>query len=122
MKLLQLNLLLLGGSIARGLGGAHVERHNDGRLFEEIPFESDGNLSLTRDPKEAWAARHPERFPVDVNRADKFELLRVPGLGPISVNRILARRTNGGRIRRLSDLGSVGKRLHKAAAYIKFGY
>ncbi|MCP4379763.1 MAG: radical SAM protein, partial [bacterium] len=35
----------------------------------EIPFEPDGNLSLQADPKEVWAQRHPEFFPLDINRA-----------------------------------------------------
>ncbi len=89
---------------------------------DEIPFETNGNLSLTRDPKEAWATMHPELFPVDINRAGKFELLRIPGLGPVSVNRILSLRKNGDRIHRLTDLGKAGKRLKKISAYIKFGY
>ncbi|MFA5368265.1 MAG: radical SAM protein [Dehalococcoidia bacterium] len=89
---------------------------------EEIPFESDGNLSLTVDPKELWAMRHPEMFPIDINRADKFELLRVPGLGPVTVNTILRLRKNGDRIRSMDALGRVGKRLGKAQGYVKFGY
>lgn len=88
----------------------------------EIPFECDGNLSLTTDPKELWAMRHPEQFPIDINRADKFELLRVPGLGPVTVNRILRIRKDGGKIRSMDALGTVGKRLGKAREYVKFGY
>jgi len=89
---------------------------------EEIPFESDGNLSLTTDPKELWAIRHPELFPIDINRADKYELLRVPGLGPVTVNTILRMRKNGSKIRSMDSLGKVGKRLAKAKDYVKFGY
>jgi predicted DNA-binding helix-hairpin-helix protein len=85
----------------------------------EIPFGPDGNLSLQADPKEVWARRHPEFFPLDVNRADKFELLRVPGLGHISVERILKLRTNGQRINRMSNIGTSGKRLDKAKRYLK---
>ena len=87
---------------------------------DEIPFEPDGNLSLAADPKELWARQHPERFPLDLNRADRFELLRVPGLGPLTVNRILAIRRGGGRLRRLEDLGRPGNLLRKAAGYVKF--
>ncbi|MEW6755662.1 MAG: radical SAM protein [Candidatus Latescibacterota bacterium] len=85
----------------------------------EIPFEPGGNLSLGVDPKEHWARQHPECFPVDLNRADRRELLRVPGLGPVTVNRILALRRGGGRIAGLEDLGRVGKRLARARAYVK---
>jgi predicted DNA-binding helix-hairpin-helix protein len=52
----------------------------------------DGMLDLDRRPKLAWALRHRARFPVDVNRADRETLLRVPGLGTKSVDRILATR------------------------------
>ena len=38
-------------------------------------------LDLDIDPKLAWALKHPERFPIDVNRASREDLLRVPGLG-----------------------------------------
>jgi predicted DNA-binding helix-hairpin-helix protein len=89
--------------------------------FEEsdIVFEKNGNLSLTIDPKEAWALRHPEFFPVDVNRAAKFSLLRVPGLGPVTVRRILERRKQA-HLRRIEDLGKVGVRLEKARKYMAF--
>ncbi len=43
---------------------------------------SDGMLDLAIDPKLAWALRHRAAFPVDVNRADREALLRVPGLAP----------------------------------------
>ena len=51
-----------------------------------------GMLDLGIDPKLAWALRHRERFPVDVNRAARSELLRVPGLGTRVADRILAAR------------------------------
>jgi putative DNA modification/repair radical SAM protein len=56
---------------------------------EELITEPNGNLSLTKDPKLAWALRHREYFPVDVNHAPPEVLLRVPGLGVRNVNRIL---------------------------------
>ncbi|MBN1674556.1 MAG: radical SAM protein [Kiritimatiellae bacterium] len=86
----------------------------------EIPFDAANRLSLAVDPKEHWAQLHPEKFPVDVNRADRLELLRVPGFGPTTVQRILERRANGGRVRALSEVGRAGRRLSKAAAYVKF--
>ncbi len=85
----------------------------------DIVFEKNGNLSLTVDPKEAWALRHPEYFPVDANRAAKFELLRVPGLGPVTVKRILERRRQAN-LRRIEDVGKVGVRLKKAGKYLAF--
>ncbi|MHC4640570.1 MAG: radical SAM protein [Planctomycetota bacterium] len=85
----------------------------------DIVFEKNGNLSLTIDPKEAWALRHPEFFPVDANRAAKFSLLRVPGLGPVTVRRILERRKQAN-LRRIEDVGKVGVRLQKAGKYLAF--
>ena len=55
---------------------------------------------------------------MDVNRADKEELLRVPGLGPVAVKRILAARKGGGRIRRLEDAGVRAALARKAAGWI----
>ncbi len=89
---------------------------------DEIPFNQEGNLSLNADPKEVWARSHPEFFPLDINKADKYELLRVPGLGPVTVDSILQLRKNGGRIRSMADLGKKGKRLEKAGEYVKFSY
>ncbi len=61
-----------------------------GFSMEELTTADDPNLSLDLDPKLAWALRHRERFPVDVNRAPREELLRVPGLGYKNVARILS--------------------------------
>ena len=59
-------------------------------------------LDLRIDPKLAWALRHRERFPVDVNSAGREELLRVPGLGKRTVDRLLTMRRH--RAVRLEDL------------------
>lgn len=85
----------------------------------DIVFEQDGNLSSEIDPKEAWALRHPEFYPVDTNRAPESSLLRVPGLGPVTVKRILQGRKLS-RIRAMEDLGKVGARLEKARQYLSF--
>ncbi len=63
---------------------------------EEITDTAQGGmLDLDIDPKMAWAIRHPERFPVDLNRAPKELLLRVPGLGVRNVKRVLMARRHG---------------------------
>jgi len=85
----------------------------------DIVFEKNENLSLTIDPKEAWALRHPEAFPMNINRASRFALLRVPGLGPVTVKRILEQR-KAARIRHIEDVGKVGVRLEKAKQYLAF--
>ena len=86
----------------------------------EICFEKDGNLSLLTDPKEMWAIRHPDFFPVNINKAHKFELLRIPGLGHVTVDRILRHRKNGMKIKSIDELGKHGKRLKKSEKYIIF--
>ena len=54
-----------------------------GFRVEELPFDDSGNLPLDQDPKVLWAQRHPERFPLEVNRATPQDLLRVPGIGRV---------------------------------------
>jgi len=85
----------------------------------DIVFEDGGNVSLTVEPKEAWARKHPENFPVNVNQASRLSLLRVPGLGPVTVRRILQQR-KAGKIRHIEDVGKMGARLGKAKNYLTF--
>ena len=73
-------------------------------------------LDLDVDPKLAWALRHRGRFPVDVNRADRESLLRVPGLGTRSVDRILASRRF--RTLRLEDVGRLTRSLRVARHFL----
>lgn len=77
---------------------------------------ADGNLDLELDPKLAWALAHRDRFPVDVNKAAKEMLLRVPGFGTKTVRSILSSR----RFRRLriEDLGRLGVSLRKVQPFI----
>src|SRR5690606_9872662 len=67
-------------------------RFYDYGVDESAPADGGGMLDLDIDPKLAWALRHPQRFPVDVNTAPREMLLRVPGLGTRNVARILASR------------------------------
>ncbi|KPJ63085.1 hypothetical protein AMK68_04175 [candidate division KD3-62 bacterium DG_56] len=85
--------------------------------LDDIMFGPDGNLSLTSDPKLTWAAAHPERFPIEVNRARYHELLRVPGIGPKSAQRIVHGRTQG-RFTALSDLRAMGAVTKRAAEFV----
>ncbi|MDD5011793.1 MAG: radical SAM protein [Phycisphaerae bacterium] len=86
----------------------------------DIICDSSGLLSIETDPKEIWAQKHPEFFPVSVNKATKYELLRVPGLGLTTVDRVLERRKTA-KIRSIDDIGMAGKRLLKASKYLNFG-
>ena len=63
-----------------------------GFAHDEIVGFGSGMLALHIDPKLAWALAHRERFPIDLNRAPRELLLRVPGLGVRSVDRLLQAR------------------------------
>jgi predicted DNA-binding helix-hairpin-helix protein len=88
-----------------------------GFAFEDLVFDTSGGLPREADPKRLYAQAHPELYPIEINRASRHELLRVPGLGPRSVGRILRWRRQG-TIRELSDLGRVGAVASRAAPYI----
>jgi putative DNA modification/repair radical SAM protein len=78
--------------------------------------DSAGMLPLDIDPKLAWALKFREQFPVDVNRAPREALLRVPGLGTKAVDRILSSR----RLRslRLDDVGRLTLSIAKVRPFI----
>jgi putative DNA modification/repair radical SAM protein len=78
--------------------------------------EADGNLPLDIDPKLAWALKFRESFPVDVNRAPREMLLRVPGLGTKAVARILASRRH--RTLRLDDVARLTASVAKVRPFI----
>ncbi|TDH59851.1 putative DNA modification/repair radical SAM protein [Dankookia rubra] len=75
-----------------------------------------GHLDLGIDPKLAWALKHRERFPVDVNRAPREMLLRVPGLGAKTVDRLLSARRH--RSIRSDDLGRLRLPLAKLLPFL----
>ena len=87
---------------------------------DDIIYDRDGLLSKDLDPKELWAKNHPEFFPVNVNTADRYKLLRVPGLGPNTVENILNKRKVS-KIQSIDDISSSGKRMLKALRYLDFG-
>ena len=68
-------------------------------------------------PKRAWADRHLVHAPVEVNTADRHDLLRVPGIGPMGVARLLQERRRG-RLRELTDLCKLGVVTKRAAPFI----
>ena len=78
--------------------------------------EADGNLPLDIDPKLAWALKFRDSFPVDVNRAPRELLLRVPGLGTKAVARILASRRH--RRLRLDDVARLTVSVAKVRPFI----
>lgn len=82
----------------------------------ELTDEKNPNLSLDLDPKTAWALRHRDFFPVDVNTASREQLLRIPGFGVRSVERILQMRP----YRKISllDLGKLHIPLKRAKYFV----
>lgn len=88
-----------------------------GFSVEEISSIGQGGmLDLELDPKLAWALANRDRFPVDVNTADRETLLRVPGFGTKTVNGLLSARRH--RRVRLEDLTRLGVSLKKVRSFI----
>ena len=85
-------------------------------LDEIMAGGRDSMLDLDVDPKLAWALKHPEQFPMDINRAARDELLRVPGLGTRSVGAILKARRLG-RLR-LDDVARLTTSVAKIRPFI----
>ena len=78
---------------------------------EEIANPAAPELEVNLDPKTSWALRNLDRFPLEINRADYEMLLRIPGVGLKSAERIItARRYGSLRMEELSRLGVVMKR------------
>ncbi len=73
--------------------------------LEDMPFARDGNLPLTTDPKLAWAQQNLQGRPLEINNADRRELLRIPGIGPKGAEAIL----NARRIGKLRDMTALRK-------------
>lgn len=85
--------------------------------LEDLPFLQNGHLPLEVDPKIAWAKQNLIEQPIELNRAERRELLRVPGIGPKGVEAILAaRRTNT--LRDLTDLKPLGVLVARAAPFV----
>jgi predicted DNA-binding helix-hairpin-helix protein len=85
--------------------------------LEELPFTSQGNLPLPSDPKLAWAQLNLREKPLEINKAGRRDLLRIPGIGPKGADAILqARRQN--KLRDLSSLTKLGILAERAAPYL----
>ena len=87
-----------------------------GFAVQELLNDQHPDLDIDIDPKLAWALRNLEHFPIDVNKADKRMLARVPGLGMKSVNKIISSR----RFRKLNweHLSRIGVALNRAKYFI----
>jgi len=88
-----------------------------GFRMEELTYDPGGNLDLATDPKQAYAAQHPERFPLEINRATISELLRIPGIGPRSAKKIILLRRECS-FRSVEDLKRIGVVTKRALPFI----
>lgn len=88
-----------------------------GFTFDDLVLDENENLPLQVDPKIAWAQQHLVGRPLELNRATREELLRVPGIGPKGVVTLLQARRKG-RLRDLTDLRKLGILTERAAPYI----
>ena len=102
--------------LIRFYGFSHDEIVPDDITAGNDSMATGGMLSLDMDPKLAWALAHRERFPVDINKAPREMLLRVPGLGVKAVVRILQAR----RVRqvRADDLARLHVPLKKVMPFV----
>jgi len=83
---------------------------------KELLDERNPNFNVLLDPKCDWALRHLELFPVEVNKADYFTLLRVPGIGTNSAQRIVMARKSA--VLGFHDLKRMGIVLKRAVYFI----
>ena len=83
----------------------------------ELPYDEEGQLAGGADPKLLWATQHPECFPVELNSASRAQLLRVPGIGPLGAERLLAARRRE-RLRSLSQLQRLGLLGERCAPFV----
>jgi len=85
---------------------------------EELPFLRDGNLRTDVDPKQAWADEHLIHQPIEVMQAEREQLLRIPGVGPVGADAIIRSRRRGS-LSELVHLKQIGIRSpHKLAKYV----
>lgn len=85
--------------------------------LEDLPFDANGNLPLDVDPKVAWAEANLAEKPVEINRASPGELMRLPGIGPKSAQKIVVSRRQG-KLRDLQDLRSIGVQTKRLSPYV----
>ena len=86
---------------------------------DELLDEENPNFNVLLDPKCCWALKHLETFPVEINRADYYTLLRVPGIGYKSAGRIVKARRLGSL--EFEDLKKMGVVLKRALYFITCG-
>ncbi len=84
----------------------------------ELPLDENGFLDESKDPKTAWADQNPTLFPVNLNKAGYWDLLKVPGLGPTSAQKIIKLRTQS-KISSFTQLQKQRLQLTKIISYAR---
>lgn len=88
-----------------------------GFTLEELPFDTAGALPRQMDPKLAWARANLAEQPLELNQADRTQLLRIPGIGPKGARSILsARRLN--KLKNVEDLQRIGINAARLTPYV----
>jgi predicted DNA-binding helix-hairpin-helix protein len=87
--------------------------------IEELPFEADGRLPVQTDPKLAWARQNISERPIEINRAERQALMRVPGIGAKGADAILRARQQA-KIRDISALKKLGILTERASPFLLF--
>jgi len=85
--------------------------------LEDMPFNQNENLPLHADPKLAWAQMNLKEKPIEINQAERRELLRIPGIGPKHADAILQARSTG-KVRDLTTLHKLGIVVARAAPFV----
>ncbi len=85
--------------------------------LEELPFTGQGNLPLPADPKLAWAQMNLAEKPLEINKANRHDLLRIPGVGPKGAEAILKARRQS-KLREISTLKKLGILADRAAPFV----
>ena len=88
-----------------------------GFSLSEIYFSNDGKLPNNVDPKLNYALHNSDKFPIEINKASPYQLLRIPGIGKITTQRILDIRRNG-RFTDVLELKKIGAITQRAAPFI----
>ncbi len=88
-----------------------------GYKLQDLRFSTDANLPLDKDPKLIWAEVHLQENPIEVNRADLEQLLKIPGIGRQNAHKILTNRKNHP-FRDVADFSKVGIRIKRGLPFI----
>lgn len=93
-----------------------------GFSLDEITLDEEGFLILDEDPKMLWAQSNPDVFPVEVNEASLKELMRVPGIGKKSAQRIIENRRRGVKFTEMDELKKIGVVVKRAEPFLQLNH